>query len=292
MDSYLTSKSINFREKIASLSKETRKRGKEKMTLTLYHNAMSTCAAKVRMVLSVKGLEWEGVHLDLRAGDQQKPEYVKLNPNKVVPTLVHEEAVIIESNVICEYLDDVFTERPVRPNDLVERAKMRLWTKQLDEGVHGATSIISNCIAFRYQHLEKTPEAIETYLNNVANPIRRERLRRMIELGMDAPDFEYGVTRFEKLLDDMDAALEKGPWLTGNEFSLADISYASYMARLQHLGFGERIAARPRTAEWAAHLMKRPSYKEGVESWFDPKYLSLFDSKREAAKAKINSIVS
>ncbi|MEM7118897.1 MAG: glutathione S-transferase family protein [Chloroflexota bacterium] len=262
------------------------------MTLTLYHNAMSTCSAKVRMVLSAKGLKWEGVHLDLRSGDQQKPDYVKLNPNRVVPTLVHDEAVIIESIVICEYLDDAFSEQPVRPNDLVERAKMRLWTKQLDEGVHGATSIISNCIAFRYQHLQKTPEAIETYLNNVVDPIRRERLRRMIELGMDAPDFEDGVRRFEKLLDDMEAALEHGPWLSGNEFSLADISYASYMARLQHLGFEERIAARPRTAEWAARLMERPSYKQGIEAWFDPKYLSLFESQREAAKSKISSMVS
>ena len=123
------------------------------MTLTLYHNAMSSCAAKVRMVLSEKELTWEGIHLDLRAGDQQKPEYAALNPNKVVPTLVHGEAVIIESNVICEYLDDAFEERPVRPSEPAKLAQMRLWTKQIDEGVHAATGVISNCIAFRHQHL-------------------------------------------------------------------------------------------------------------------------------------------
>jgi glutathione S-transferase len=49
--------------------------------LTLYHNDMSVCAAKVRTALAEKGLDWNGVHLDLRRGDAQKPEYVKLNPS-------------------------------------------------------------------------------------------------------------------------------------------------------------------------------------------------------------------
>ncbi len=262
------------------------------MTITLYHNAMSSCAAKVRMVLSEKELEWEGIHLDLRAGDQQKPEYVKLNPKKVVPTLVHDGAVIIESNVVCEYLDDAFEARPVRPSSPAKLAQMRLWTKQIDEGVHAATGIISNCIAFRHQHLQKTPEQIETWLNNIPDPVKRERQRNGVELGMDSPDFKDGVMRYEKLLDDMEVALKNGPWLLGDEYSLADISYASYMARLMHLGFEGRIAARPHTAAWAERLMAKPSYKEGIEDWFEPKYLELFASQRESARAKISSIIN
>lgn len=262
------------------------------MALTLYHNAMSSCSAKVRMVISEKQLEWDGVHLDLRAADQQQPDYIKLNPNKVVPTLVHDGAVIIESNVICEYLDEAFENQPVRPGDPVKRAKMRLWTKQLDEGVHASTAIISNCIAFRHQHLQKPPEAIEVWLNNIVNPVKRDRLRKGIEMGMDSPDFADAVMRYEKLLNDMEAALSITPYLVGDELSLADMSYAPYMARLKHLGFEKRIAARPHTAEWAKRLMTKPSFKEGIEKWFDPKYLALFDSQREAAKAKINSLVA
>jgi hypothetical protein len=53
--------------------------------LTLYHNDMSVCAAKVRTALLEKALDCEFVHLDLRAGDTQKPDYLKLNPNAVVP---------------------------------------------------------------------------------------------------------------------------------------------------------------------------------------------------------------
>jgi glutathione S-transferase len=97
--------------------------------LTLYHNDMSVCAAKVRTALAAKKLDWNGVHLDLRRGDAQKPEYLKLNPNAVVPTLVHHGRVITESTVICEYIDDQWPDQPLKPRG-------QLWSRadaSLDE---------------------------------------------------------------------------------------------------------------------------------------------------------------
>jgi glutathione S-transferase len=96
--------------------------------ITLYHNDMSVCAAKVRTALAEKNLKWDGVHLDLRGGDAQQPEYLKLNPNAVVPTLVHDGRPLIESTVICEYIDDHWPEPPLKPADGWGRAQMRLWT--------------------------------------------------------------------------------------------------------------------------------------------------------------------
>jgi len=91
----------------------------------------------------------------LRAGDAQKPEYLKLNPYTVVPTLVHDGRTIIESTVICEYLDDAWPDHPLKPDHSLGRAQMRLWTKQLDEGVHAAVAVFSLCIAFRHQGLAR-----------------------------------------------------------------------------------------------------------------------------------------
>jgi len=140
--------------------------------IALYHNDMSVCAQKVRMTLSEKRLEWQSHHLDLRAGDQQKPEYVKLNPNAVVPTLVDDGAVIIESTVICEYLDDAYPEPNLRPRDAAARARTRLWTKQLDEGIHAATSTLSNGIAFRHQKLAWGAQRLEEFHRNMPDPTR------------------------------------------------------------------------------------------------------------------------
>src|ERR1700733_265030 len=71
--------------------------------LYLYHGTTSVCAIKVRLTLEAKALPGEGEVLWLQRGDQYRPEYLKLNPNALVPTLVHDGKVIIESTVIMEY---------------------------------------------------------------------------------------------------------------------------------------------------------------------------------------------
>ena len=68
--------------------------------LTLYHGSTSVCAIKARITLEEKGLPWQSELLDLQRGDQHRPEYLRLNPNAVVPTLVHDGRVLIESTLI------------------------------------------------------------------------------------------------------------------------------------------------------------------------------------------------
>jgi glutathione S-transferase len=97
--------------------------------ITLYHHGSSVCAAKVRLVLAEKSLPWNGVYVDILRGDQFDPVYMKLNPKAVVPTLVDDGKVIIESTVIAEYLDESFPDPPLKPADPERRAAMRVWTK-------------------------------------------------------------------------------------------------------------------------------------------------------------------
>ena len=88
--------------------------------LELYHANHSTCSQKVRLCLAEKGLDFEGHLINLATKEQLDPEYLKLNPNGVVPSLVHDGVVIMDSSVICEYLDEVFPEnslaRPIPPS--------------------------------------------------------------------------------------------------------------------------------------------------------------------------------
>lgn len=259
--------------------------------IELYHNDMSTCAAKVRLALAEKGAEWKSHSMDLRAGDALKPEYLRLNPNGLVPTLVHDGRVIVESTVICEYLDDALPDPPLRPRDPMARARMRLWTKQLDEGAHAATGTVSTAIAFRHQHLEKTPENLRNYLERIPQADRRERLQKAIDLGMDAPTFAPAVRRFDRLLADMEDALSTGSWLAGDTYSLADVAFTPYMVRLAHLGLDDMIRSRPRVAQWKESLFQRPSYQSAVAAWFNPGYLAVFEAHRDAAREKVRRIL-
>src|SRR5262245_3179350 len=190
--------------------------GTESMTLALYHNDMSSCAQKVRLLLAEKGLEWESRHLELRAGEHQQPWYIKLNPRAVVPTLIDGDIVVPESNVINEYLDERFPDPPLKPRDAFGRAKMRLWTKQLDEGVHDAgIAVISFGLAFRLQYITRG-DAGKKMLEQIPDPIKRERRRDVIEKGADSIHFKVAITRMLALYDDMEAALTRHRYLVGD----------------------------------------------------------------------------
>jgi glutathione S-transferase len=259
--------------------------------IELYHNDMSVCAQKVRFALAEKKLPWERRHLNLRAGDQQKPEYLKLNPNAVVPTLVDDGTVIIESTVICEYLDDAYPEPRLKPADAVGRARMRLWTKQLDEGVHAATSVVSSAIAFRYQKLAAGMEALEEFHKKMPDPVKREKSWENITKGVESRFFAEAVKRFDKLLADMETTLFSAPWLAGEEFSLADIGYAPYVTRLDHLQMQFLWDRRPHIPMWYDRIRERRGYTEGLEKWFNPAYLPLMKEKGAEAQAMVRAIV-
>jgi glutathione S-transferase len=260
--------------------------------LELYHNDMSTCAQKVRFALAEKGVSWQSRHLDLRARDHQTPGYLRLNPNAVVPTIVHDGTVIIESTVINEYIDDALPGPALRPSRSLARARMRLWTKQLDEGLHADTGVLSTSIAFRYQKLEKGSDEVEALINNVPEPAKRERVRANIMEGVDSRYFKDSVRRFDRLLSAMETALQTLPWLAGEEFSLADIAYAPYLTRLDHLQLGALWRHRPHVAAWYARLQDREGYQEGLVRWFNPRYLSLMSEKGRLEWPAIEAILA
>src|SRR5947208_15563408 len=102
--------------------------------LTLYDFGNSVCCQKVRITLVEKGLTWEARRVDLFKTEQYDPEYLKLNLKGVVPTLVHDGTQIIESTLVCEYLDDMFSDARLVPKAPGGRARMVLWTKLFAEG--------------------------------------------------------------------------------------------------------------------------------------------------------------
>ena len=259
--------------------------------IELYHNDMSVCAEKVRFALAEKGVEWTSHHLNLRAGDQQKLEYLKLNPNALVPTLVDNGAVIIESTVINEYLDDAYANPPLRPADGAARARMRLWTKQLDEGVHAATSVVSSAIAFRFQKLANGTEALKAFHEKMPDPVKRERSWEAVTKGVEARFFPDAIKRFDKLIGDMEKTLTDSPWLAGNEFSLADIGFAPYVTRLDHLQLQFLWDKRPHVPEWYDRIRERGTYDEAFEKWFNPGYLPLMKEKGLEVRERVREIV-
>jgi len=192
--------------------------------LELYHNDMSVCAQKVRVALAEKGISYTAHALDIRAGETHTPEYRALNPKGVVPTLVVDGAPIVESTIICEYLDDAYPDTPLRPAGAAERAAMRQWTIRPDAGMHKAFGLLSFAVAFRHQDSSKQMEN-RAKQNGGRKPSEAVlHLIDVIEHGLDSVHMPMQIGVVQQVVADMAKRLADHDWLAGDAFSLADIA--------------------------------------------------------------------
>lgn len=239
--------------------------------LELYHHGSSTCAAKVRFVLAEKQLPYEAHYVDLLKGEQFRPEYLKLNPLAVVPTLVHDGVVLVESTVICEYLDDEFPQPSLRPAESMDRARMRLWTKAVDEHLQPAAKYITYAACHRHILKRLPPDKFEQYMKGpegeaemrvAGDPAWVQSKRAIVEQGLAAPGVAQKFLLYERYLQKMEEALAHGPWLAGESFSLADIALTPYVNRLDMLGMSEMwTRTRPRLTGWFNRIKARRTFK-------------------------------
>lgn len=236
--------------------------------LELYHHGNSACAAKVRLALAEKGLDWESHYIDIFKGEQFSPEYARINPKCVVPTLIHDGKIIRESSVICEYADEAFPDCPIRPNDAFDRARMRVWTKAVDEMYHPATSVVTFAAAHRYTMLDKPADERERLLQEIPDPARRETKRQSIEFGFDFPAAAAGLLVYQKMINDMEQALSENEWLAGDTYSLADAALTIYVNRLSVLSMSGIWEGRcPKVTDWWERVRTRSSFKPSVIDW-------------------------
>ena len=230
--------------------------------LILYNAAHSTCSQKVRICLAEKNLPFEDIKLDLgRAKDHLKPEYLKINPNGVVPTLVDDGNIIIDSSVICEYLDEKYPAIHLTPEDLVQRAKMRAWMRFLEEVPTAAVRVPSFNMGFlpRYAGLDR--EQFEAQQSDV-RPIRKQFYRRMGPGGFKKEDVQASLEQLGNTCRRMDEALASGPWLLGSQYSLADIIVAPLIDRMADLGFSNIWQDKyHRVTEWYQRMQARPAFQ-------------------------------
>jgi len=238
--------------------------------IELYHHGSSVCAAKVRFALMEKGLKWNGHYIDLLKGENFNPEYLKLNANAVVPTLVHDGQILVESTVICEYLEDEFPEPSLRPQKSLEIARMRQWTKAVDEHIQPACKYITYATCHRHILKRLPPDKFAQYMagpfvvaaSRVAgDPYWVASKRAIVDVGLKAPGVASKFRMYDEYLQQMEDALSGHEWLVGDTFTLADVSMTPYLNRLDMLGMSEMwTLSRSHLSAWFARIKARPTF--------------------------------
>ena len=236
------------------------------MSLTLYHSPQSSCSQRVRLVLAEKQLDFTSALVDLFAGEQHAPAYAKLNPNQVVPTLVHDEAVILESTLIAEYLDHAFAPHPLIPAAPLAANAVRQWTLAIDR-LHAFASTLTFAVGPRKAIASGGQAAIDAHVSRIVDAKSRESKRSVLTHGTAAPEFADAVARFDSFLRRMDGSLGQSAWLAGDSFTLADASALPYVLRLDHLSMTPMIERSSAVAKWYDRARARPSFATAVTAW-------------------------
>ncbi|XP_039025946.1 glutathione S-transferase zeta class-like isoform X2 [Hibiscus syriacus] len=160
--------------------------------LKLYSHWISSCSCRIRIVLNLKGLEYQYIPVNLRKGEHLSPDFQKLNPIGYVPVLVDCDDVISDSFAIFMYLEEKYPQIPLLPSDLHKKALNIQVANIVCSSIQPLQNrAVLNCIEEKVGPDEKIPWA-----------------KFHIEKGFGA---------LEKLLKD-----HAGRYVTGDEVSMAD----------------------------------------------------------------------
>jgi glutathione S-transferase len=229
--------------------------------LVLHHAWRSSASRRVRLCLEEKGLAYEGHVVDLAKMEHHSPEYLKINPNGVIPALIHDGRPLYESGTICEYLDEAFPEPPLSPDNAFDRATMRNWVRHVDERIH-------NLIIFNWRHqlqqvAEKWTDAeLAEHLKKIPSKERQEAWLRVARRPYTEEERAGARARLVELLGRMEKTLGASAWLAGDRYSIADIAVVPFVKRIDEEIAPDQVtaAAHPRVAEWWAAIQARPAF--------------------------------
>lgn len=229
--------------------------------LTLYHGLASTCSKKARLALLEKDLPFESRLVNLQAFEQHSPDYLKLNPNGVVPTLVADGQPVIESSVIIGFVDDI-SGGTLTPADPLARAEMRLWIKWSDERAYKAVYVPTWERLSRPVASKLSDDELRARLQAVPTAERRERWHATARDGFSREEFDAAYAEMTATFERMEQALADGrDWLAG-AYSLADIAIVPFVERIDDLrpdllasGKWQGVSA------WLARYKARPAFE-------------------------------
>lgn len=193
----------------------------------------SGASHRVRIALHLKGLSFTQVSRHLRKGEQRAPDYLEINPQGLVPTLVDDGQVVTQSMAIMEYLDEKYPDTPrVLPSDIAGRARVRALSGVIAADTHP--------------------------LNNLRVLVYLEK-----QLGLDEPARNAWCRRwFEDSFSALEATLgdgAAGAFCHGDEPGMADICLAPQMLSAARFGFD--VAPYPNVRRVAAAAAALPAFQ-------------------------------
>jgi glutathione S-transferase len=198
--------------------------------MKLFYSSNS-CSLASHIALEEAGVPYEAVRLDLKAGDQRKPEYLKMNPKGRVPTLVTEQGVLTESPAILTYIAQRFPEAKLAPlNDAFAFAQVQSFNSYLCSTVHVA-----------HAHKVRGTRWAD-------DPVALADMKRKVPQTMG------------ECFDLIERELFRGPWAMGEDYTIVDPYLFTFTTWLE--GDEVDVARFPKVQAHMKRMMERPAVKK------------------------------
>jgi glutathione S-transferase len=238
--------------------------------LHLLHFQSSSCSQKVRVLLREKNLAYTSHSVNLAAQKHVSPWYLGINPRGVVPTLVHDGVVHVESNDILEHLDTLPSEaEPFFPQTETERA----WVKEnlaLEDSLHMDLRNLTMGFVMPRRFAKKSDKTLARWESEGrADPKRALEVkwwRDFARDGIPPETAQASVDAHRTIFEVLDERLESSPWLIGERLSVLDIAWFITTRRLRLAGYP--LEQHPQLARWHARLAERPAFAEETRDPF------------------------
>jgi glutathione S-transferase len=250
----------------------------------LWHAGLSTCSQRVRIALAELGHSFESHIVDLHGGENASEAFQQINPKGVVPAMVHDGTLVIESIDIISYLDEKLGNGALRP--AAQEDDIARLLRQADE----AQSMLKICtFEFLFRAAPPAPQSVlqnfqKTHKNEWLKAFHRE-FQAGFERGRVDEAVNYTHTAFV-MLDELCSDGRK--WLAGDKFSLADIAWMPNFHRFDLLGWP--FDRYPNLSRWFAAASARDSYRTALEEWEPEGMLNTVMPKLAARRSDGNGI--
>ena len=233
----------------------------------LLHYGGSPSSQKVRILLNEKNLAWESHHVDLGKHQHVTAWFLRINPGGVVPVLVHDGVVTVESSDIMEYVDALPSERarffPKDPRERVYVKGQLAFQSSLRLGTRALT------VEFmpRQASFIKNRQALDDYRKNgthdVARDIEIAWWQRTADNGVSRPSLVESFASHRTALRRLESRLQNREWLYGKRISALDIVWFTTIHRLRVLGYD--LSRHPYLLSYYERLLLRPAFREEIQ---------------------------
>ncbi len=258
----------------------------------LFHFATSNCSQRVRFTLDEKGISWTSHHIDLLRCENATPDFIEINPKGVVPVLIHDGKTIIESNDIIGYVDEHFGGEALTPAGAIDR-------HYLEDSLGRSSNFQSALKVLTHEFLFKpfrrmNERQLDDYAKGTGNPELENFMREFSSgEGFSREKIVSAVGEAEDILSTLETRLEAEPWLTGQKFGLADISWLVNLHRMSHMHYP--FSAYPRLDEWLKRTRARSAFRTAITRFEPKRTIAVFNTYtilRRLTRSSVRSYIA